>query len=79
MSELEQTKEGTFSMALEALKEGKKVKMTAWKDDVFISLESPKEGDKMTHPFLYVTSRFGCVPWVVTQVELLSDSWVVVG
>ena len=31
----------------------------------------------MTHPYLYVTSRFGCVPWKETVPEMFSCSWEV--
>lgn len=32
----------------------------------------------MTAPYLYVESRFGCVPWKETMIELLSEEWEVV-
>lgn len=34
--------------------------------------------DEMTAPFLYVSSRFGMVPWKETMIELLSNDWEVV-
>ena len=34
--------------------------------------------DEMTAPFLYVSSRFGMVPWKETMIELLSNEWEVV-
>ena len=64
-----------FGEALEALRAGKAVRLPHWKPDVRIKLQSPDEHSKMTAPYLYVESRFGCVPWVVTQIELLSNSW----
>lgn len=64
-----------FSAALELLKHGLSVRLPHWKPDVRIKIQLPDEHSKMTHPYLYVESRFGCVPWVITQVELMSNSW----
>jgi len=68
----------TFGHALEAMKQGQKVKLPSWADDVFISVQTPDENSKMTAPYLYVTSRFGCVPWKETMIELFSDDWQIV-
>jgi hypothetical protein len=68
----------TFGLALEAMKQGRKVALPHWQPDVFISMQSVDEHSKMTHNYLYVTSRFGLVPWVATQIEMLSDDWMVV-
>ena len=70
----EQTKM-TFGDALKALREGKSVRLPHWSEEVRIKLQKPDEHSKMTAPYLYVESRFGRVPWVVTQIELLSDAW----
>lgn len=76
-----------FGGALVALKAGKKVALPHWGSDVFISLSfAPikhssidEEGNskyiEMTHNYLYVTSRFGLVPWNPTQPELLAENW----
>ena len=64
-----------FSEALMALKQGNTVKLNKWSDDVYLSIQSPDSNSKMTHRYIYVTSRFGLVPWTPTQVELLSDKW----
>lgn len=65
----------SFGAALEALKNGKAVRLPHWQPDVRIMMQVPDDGSKMTHAYLYVQSRYGCVPWVVTQVELLSMDW----
>ncbi len=67
-----------FGQALEALKKGKKVKLPFWGQDVFIAMQFKDENSKMTHNYLYVTSRFGLVPWVITQIELLSENWMII-
>ena len=68
----------TFGLAIEAMRAGYKVKLPYWSDDVFLSAQQPDENSKMTHPYIYVTSRYGLVPWVATQVEMWSDKWMVV-
>lgn len=61
-----------------ALKEGMSARLPHWKPDVRIMLQTPDEHSKMTHPYLYAQSRFGCVPWIPTQIELLSEEWEVI-
>ena len=65
----------SFGRALWALRQGMAVRLPHWKEDVRIKMQVPDEGSKMTHAYLYVESRFGCVPWMPTQVELLSMEW----
>lgn len=72
---MEKTSKLTFGEALEAMRNGKAVRLPHWKEDVHIRIQTPDKHSKMTAPYLYVTSRFGCVPWVVTQIELLSTEW----
>ena len=67
-----------FSEVFEAAINGSKFKLKIWTDDVFISAQFPDEHSKMSHPYLYVTSRFGKVPWLPNQVELFSKEWVIV-
>lgn len=68
-------KRQTFGAVLDALKVGWMARLPHWSDDVRIVLQNPDENSKMTHPYLYVESRYGRVPWKETFVELLSDSW----
>lgn len=67
----------TFGLMLEALKKGMRTRLPYWSEDVFLSMQKPDEHSKMTHPYIYVTSRFGVVPWVATQVEILSEKWMI--
>jgi len=67
-----------FGKALEVLKDGKKISLPHWQKDVFVSIQFPDKYSKMTHPYIYVTSRFGMIPWVITQVELLGENWMIV-
>lgn len=71
----------TFGKALDLINYKNKslaMRLPQWKEDVKIMVQFPDEHSKMTAPYLYVESRFGCVPWIPTQIELLSDSWEVV-
>ena len=74
----DETKGGSFSKALAALKAGKGARLPAWKPDVVIRAQFPDENSKMTAPYLYVESRFGRVPWKETFIELFSEEWEIV-
>ena len=53
------------------------MRLPNWQPDVFIKTQWPDKNSKMTHPYLYVTSRFGCVPWKETVPEMFKCSWEV--
>lgn len=71
-------KDKSFSAALAALKMGKGARLPQWMPDVVIRAQFPEEGQKMTAPYLYVSSRFGCVPWRETEIELFAENWEIV-
>ena len=52
-------------------------KLPHWKSDVYLALQKPDKHSKMTHSYIYAVSRFGMVPWVATQVEMLSEKWII--
>lgn len=54
------------------------MRLPYWGADVFVRAQRPDAGSKMTAPYLYVTSRFGKVPWVATNIELFSEDWQVI-
>lgn len=54
------------------------MRLPKWSEDVVIKLQYPDEKSKMTHPYLYVESRFGCVPWKETVVEMFDDGWILI-
>ena len=56
----------------------KGMRLPQWKDDVIIRVQKPNLNSKMTAPYLYIESRFGCVPWKETMIELFSDDWILV-
>lgn len=68
-----------FGTALRMVKKYKKgMRLPHWKEDVVIRAQFPDEHSKMTAPYLYVESRFGCVPWKETNIELFSEDWEIV-
>lgn len=69
-----------YGEAFELLKKRKVIgmRLPSWQPDVIIKLQVPDENSKMSHPYLYVESRFGCVPWIETVVEKFSDKWEVI-
>lgn len=70
-----------FGYAFETVKgsvEELGMRLPSWSPDVVIRIQFPDEHSKMTAPYLYVESRFGCVPWKETMIELFSEEWEVV-
>ena len=67
-----------FEDAIKAMRSGKKARLEAWADDVFISIQEPDRNSKMTARYFYVTSRYGMVPWIPTMIEMLTEQWVIV-
>lgn len=54
------------------------MRLPSWSPDVVIRIQFPDKNSKMTAPYLYVESRFGCVPWKEIMIELFSEEWEVV-
>lgn len=54
------------------------MRLPQWSEDVVIKIQFPDSHSKMTAPYLYVESRFGCIPWKETMIELFSEKWQVV-
>lgn len=54
------------------------MRLPTWSKDIVVRIQVPTNESKMTHPYLYVTSRFGNVPWKETVVEMFSDKWQIV-
>lgn len=51
------------------------IRLPHWQEDVKIKIHFPQKPDVMTAPYLYVESRFGCVPWNITQIEMFAKNW----
>lgn len=73
----------TFGKAFDILRNPENIdrimRLPKWQSDVYIRVKWPEgESDnEMTHPYLYVTSRYGSVPWKETIPELFSSDWEV--
>jgi hypothetical protein len=69
-----------FGAALAALKANHKVGRTGWNGkDMWIALQIPDSGSKMTRPYLYLRAVDGAlVPWVASQTDVLAEDWELV-
>ena len=78
-----------FGEALEALKQGKKVKRAGWNGKgIYIELQKPDQHSKMTLPYIYIVTNGlitdnpaapkGVVPWLASQTDMLAEDWEVV-
>ncbi len=70
--------DNTFGAAIAAAEAGFAFRLDSWQPDVFISMQKPDDSSRMTAPYLYVTSRFGRVPWIPTMIEILSKKWTII-
>ena len=75
-----------FGKALEALKQGKKVRRKGWNGKgLWLELQRPDAHSKMTLPYVYLnypkgdTYHDGCrVPWQPSQTDMLEEDWEIV-
>ena len=74
----------SFGMALEALKQGRKVSRKGWNGKgMWLSLQVPDENSKMTLPYIYIEYPSGHsaypagsrVPWLASQTDMLTEDW----
>lgn len=70
----------SFSAALAALKEGRKVARKGWNGKgQWIAMQVPDEHSKMRLPYLYISTVDGnLVPWLASQTDLLAEDWDVI-
>ena len=74
-----------FGQALKYLKDHRdeqvSIRLPHWKQDVDIRLHTAQDdretraAGQPTHDYLTAASRYGYIPWIPTQIELLSDDW----
>ena len=85
----EPAKHQGFEYALKNIKEGKKVAREGWNGKgIFIKLQVPDAGSKMTSPYIYIDTTGlqtdnphapkSLVPWLASQTDLLAEDWVVI-
>lgn len=69
-----------FGKALEAMKEGKKVRRRCWSKETFISLQHPDETHPITSSFFYIGNDDDFLaPWVIPPDCVLAEDWIVCG
>lgn len=77
----------TFGEALEILKAGGRVCRRGWNGKgIFIELQRPESGSKMSHPYIYIDTTGlvtdnpdapkSLVPWLSSQTDMLSEDWM---
>lgn len=67
-----------FGDAMYYMKAGAAVRLPIWGEGVMIRAQFPDTHSKMTHPYLYIESPHGMVPWSPTHIELLREDWELV-
>lgn len=66
-----------FGQALEHLKSGGTVARVGWNGKgMWLALQQPDAGSKMTLPYIYIRTTSGdLVPWVTSQADVLAEDW----
>lgn len=70
----------TFSQAFERLNQSPvacAMRLPFWNPNTEVAIQMPDSGSANTHPYLYVLSDNGRVPWIPTYPELFSEEWEV--
>lgn len=67
----------TFSVALECLKEGRKMARKGWNGrSMWLKLQKPDENSLMTVGYLFMKTADGeLVPWAASQTDMLAEDW----
>lgn len=66
-----------FEDALKEVKVGKGMRLPQWSPETAVRCQRPDAHSKMTAPYLYITNRFGSVPWHETFPEMFDCRWEV--
>lgn len=76
-----------FENVLHNLKQGRSLTREGWNGKgLFITLQVPDAGSKMTRPYIYMTAPAGStaqfdtssehrVPWLPSQTDLFAEDW----
>lgn len=84
------TKGMTFGDALEAMKNGEKMRRLGWNGKgIHIEIQKPDEHSKMTSPYIFIDTTGlqtnnpdapkSRVPWFASQTDMLAEDWVIAG
>lgn len=66
-----------YGVALDLLKDGGRVARSGWNGKgMWIALQRPAAGSKMTLPYIYMSTVTGdLVPWLASQTDMLAEDW----
>jgi hypothetical protein len=66
-----------FCWALHQLTSGARVNRKGWVEKgLYLELQVPDENSANTRPYIYIVDKTGDrVPWVASQIDLLSGDW----
>lgn len=69
-----------IGQAVKEMQDGKKVARYGWNGkDMYVKLQVPDSGSKMTKPYVYMrTAQGDLIPWLCSQSDLLAIDWDVV-
>lgn len=69
---------GGLEKALDRLRDGRQLRRQGWNGKgMWIALQEPDEGSKMTLPYIYMRTADGnLVPWIASQTDLLAKDWI---
>lgn len=72
------TGEFDFGIALDSLRDGRRVARRAWpRRGMWVELQRPDGSSKMTQPYIYLHTVDGdLVPWFASQTDLLAQDWM---
>ena len=76
----------SFGLAIEAIKQGKKVSRSGWNGKgLWLELQVPDAHSKMTLPYIFMsypedakTTPGARVPWLASQTDVLAEDWLIV-
>lgn len=69
-----------FGQAIEALKEGRRVRLPGWETKgCYLQLQAPDDNSNMTAPYIFQHTSVGhLVPWTPGHTAMLVDHWQIV-
>jgi hypothetical protein len=70
-----------FTQAFEKLQSSPvsySMRLPHWNPNTKVCIQVPDENSANTHPYFYVTSDKGRVPWIPTYPELFAEDWELV-
>lgn len=68
---------GDIGTAVGHMRRGGKVARAGWNGKgMWLALQEPDAGSKMTEPYVYMkTAQGGLIPWLCSQADLLATDW----